>query len=342
MNINIRLMAVALIIGISACNTSVEEKKCPQKPLTEFFLSKINLAESFTGPKAEFLEGSEYSFQHDFLEAILEFTNDTTFKFEDPFQEILENDGPIYLTKDQLDRKLIRTDTVYVEDPDPPHALSMSVLRDTMELESFTQLRTLEAWFVDEQFRLSKEVKEYTLVKDNIDPITGEVRGTEPLFTIECKGASKGEKVASVRYLQRIDKLWDKSLWYVEHLEYSSRSKFLHFLLAKTLEGEFKVYGSPKAEAATLSAEKVEDIMVQVDTIFVENPAPPYDLKQIVVKETPEWDAVIGLEVIEDIYFAKDGSISIDVLWYAPVVDNIDPMTGEKMGTKTLFWVKCK
>ena len=99
--------------------------------------------------------------------------------------EALDDEFTRTLTKAEIERKLSFIDTQYLESPDPPYDLQMTVFEEPFQSSSVKEFRLKEDWFFDRQ----KSVMDVRIigiqpVADNIDRTTGEIRGTEPMFWI--------------------------------------------------------------------------------------------------------------------------------------------------------------
>ena len=89
------------------------------------------------------------------------------------------------LTKAEIERKLSFVDTQYIESPDPPYDLQMTVIQEDFDPSTVKEFRLKEDWFFDRQ----KSIMDVRIigiqpVQDNIDRTTGEFRGKEPMFWV--------------------------------------------------------------------------------------------------------------------------------------------------------------
>lgn len=99
--------------------------------------------------------------------------------------EALDDEFTRTLTKAEIERKLSFIDTQYLESPEPPYDLQMTVFEEPFQASSVKEFRLKEDWFFDRQ----KSVMDVRIigiqpVADNVDRTTGEVRGTEPMFWV--------------------------------------------------------------------------------------------------------------------------------------------------------------
>lgn len=97
----------------------------------------------------------------------------------DPF----DDEFTTTLTKAQINAKLFKIDTFYFPNPDPPYDMEMKIVRTDLNYADIKEIRIKEDWVFDrERSVLEVRIIGIQLVKENLDPTTGEVRGTEPLF----------------------------------------------------------------------------------------------------------------------------------------------------------------
>jgi gliding motility associated protien GldN len=97
----------------------------------------------------------------------------------------LDDEFTMTLTKAEIERKLSFIDTQYIESPDPPYDLQMTVIEEDFDPANVKEIRLKEDWFFDRQ----KSIMDVRIigiqpVADNIDRTTGEVRGKEPMFWV--------------------------------------------------------------------------------------------------------------------------------------------------------------
>lgn len=97
----------------------------------------------------------------------------------------LDDEFTMTLTKAEIERKLSFVDTQYIESPDPPYDLQMTVIQEDFDPSTVKEFRLKEDWFFDRQ----KSIMDVRIigiqpVQDNIDRTTGEFRGKEPMFWV--------------------------------------------------------------------------------------------------------------------------------------------------------------
>ncbi|MCF8276027.1 MAG: gliding motility protein GldN [Flavobacteriales bacterium] len=97
----------------------------------------------------------------------------------------LDDEFTMTLTKAEIERKLSFIDTQYIESPDPPYDLQMTVIEEDFQPANVKEFRLKEDWFFDRQKSiLDVRIIGIQPVADNIDRTTGEVRGKEPMFWV--------------------------------------------------------------------------------------------------------------------------------------------------------------
>ena len=97
----------------------------------------------------------------------------------------LDDEFTMTLTKAEIERKLSFIDTQYIESPDPPYDLQMTVIEEDFDPANVKEIRLKEDWFFDRQKSiLDVRIIGIQPVADNIDRTTGEVRGKEPMFWV--------------------------------------------------------------------------------------------------------------------------------------------------------------
>ncbi len=99
--------------------------------------------------------------------------------------DVMDDEFTLTLTKAEIEKKLMRIDTEYIENPDPPYDLQMTIIEEPFQPKTVKEYRVKEDWFFDKQRSvLDVRIIGICPVQDNIDPMTGEVRGSTPMFWI--------------------------------------------------------------------------------------------------------------------------------------------------------------
>jgi hypothetical protein len=337
MRINHLLPLCFIILSLGACSPPVTQD-CPDPPLVSKFLAQMHVKgdNAISGVVANDGAGKVVEMMDLTIGSVVAGSLTAYDVYFD------EDGNMIVLTPDEIKRCLIQVDTLYIENPEPPYKLEMTLVTDTFDGDDLSSLRVLESWNLSESFILDKTVSYYVPIRENIDPITGELRGWTPMLYVPFTEA-EGEpfKVATIQYTQPVinDSFYSVYEWYRENLEASVREKFFKPLLASMASGEMSCYAKPD-ESNALDKHTVAASISRVDTMYVENPAPPYDLEMSIVTENLLWTNVKAIEFVQELKYYKNGSIGIDVKWYRLVMSIPDPITGEPSGTKPLFWIK--
>ncbi len=332
-------LTLVVIIGalFSSCQSPQQNQQCPEPPLVPKFLSQAVFAGKDAGPHAaEFASDLKEGLIIPLIEAVQE-GNVAAY---DPLSPPWEEEYFYRLNKAEIDRKFSFVDTMYIESPEPPYDLKMVVTQGSDETERMVSLRAYETWHIDDSLRLRKEVSAYTIVSENIDHVTGQVRGWEPIITLKSTTPDDTrKKLTTIRYSQGIENL-DTDEWYRFNLEYSVRERFFEDLLTAASDNALPFYASPDA-TSPLSDLELKHRTMLVDTVYIESPAPPYDLQMTVVEEGPYWGDITEIEFVQDVYIDDNFNLSYEVRWYAPRRKLTNRMTGKVLGIETLFWVKC-
>ena len=78
----------------------------------------------------------------------------------------------------------------------------MIVTADTFTGDKLSSLRTFETWDLKDDYSLQKTVTHYQATRENLDPITGELRGWSMLFVVPNTTVS-GEPQQIPKYITR-------------------------------------------------------------------------------------------------------------------------------------------
>lgn len=96
------------------------------------------------------------------------------------------------MTPEQLFSNLERSQTVTMQRPEPPYDEFDTILRISFNPADVKRFRVKEEWFFDSKRSvLDVRIRGLCPVRENIDPLTGESRGDEPLFWIYFPDARK-------------------------------------------------------------------------------------------------------------------------------------------------------
>lgn len=99
--------------------------------------------------------------------------------------DALDDEFTRILTGAEIDQKLRRVDSMRVPGPYPPYDPELVIVPREFDPATVKEIRLKEEWFFDRQ-RSVMDVRIIGIqpVAENIDPATGEVRGTEPMFWV--------------------------------------------------------------------------------------------------------------------------------------------------------------
>lgn len=329
-----RFLPVVLLL--TACQSS-EQPQCPENTFSTWFMSELVLK----GDNAVAIEeGAKDGLTKEVFQNAINLALSGKVQALDPIQTAWDPDT-IILGVDYLKQKLFGIDTMYMENPNPPYNLVMTVVKDSFQLDQAMSIRPYETWKFD-ALRISKKVEGYTVVRENVDPVTGEFRGTEPLFLIRNSAAvGSPRKIGTTRYMQQInyaEASGNPFLWNRLNLEISVRERFFGDIVSKALDGTLTAYSDP-ADSAHLGKEQLKARLQRKDKVFIESPDPPYDLQEITMDVTADKMDIVAIEFLQDIYLDDNGNLSIEVKAYGPATGETDKY-GKLSKTQTMFWLK--
>jgi len=108
------------------------------------------------------------------------------------------------------------TDTIWVENPDPPYDLEPKPVVHTFDPATVKEFRIKEVWFFDKQRSvLDVRIVGICPVAENLDPVTGEVRGMTPMFWIyfpELRNLLSSTRVF-IRFSGSTEMTYDDLFW---------------------------------------------------------------------------------------------------------------------------------
>lgn len=133
------------------------------------------------------------------------------------------------------------------------------------------------------------------------------------------------------------DENFKSSVFYPTELN----SKQLWNELMKALEsGKVEAYNATDNKTK-LTLNEVKKIGNYADTMYVENPDPPYDLQMKVIKRTFNPNNIVEWRFTENmVYDVKKGTLTKQVTHITPLIQAIDPLTGEVRGKQLLVSIK--
>ncbi len=161
-------------------------------------------------------------------------------------------------------------------------------------------------------------------------------------------------KVIPYTHLREADVMWSKRIWrkldlrekinqplYFPIDRIKDRRSLTQVIMEAVREGSLTAYSASDDEfTLTLTKAEIDKIGAKVDTMYVENPDPPYDLQMKIVVEEFDPGSVKEYRIKEDWFFDKQRSVQdVRIIGICPVADNKDPVTGEIRGSTPLFWI---
>lgn len=163
-----------------------------------------------------------------------------------------------------------------------------------------------------------------------------------------------GRPPVSYAYLREADVMWSRTVWrkldmrekmnhpiYFPVAATKERISLVQLILNALTEGSLTAYDAMNDEFTTpLSWTSVRNFGSRTDTLWVDNPDPPYDPIPKIVQYDFDPSRVKEFRIKEIWYFDKQRSqLDVRIVGVCPVAENIDPVTGEVRGLTPMFWV---
>ena len=161
-------------------------------------------------------------------------------------------------------------------------------------------------------------------------------------------------KVIPYTHLREADVMWATRIWrkldlrekinqplYYPTEAIKNRRSLTQVILEAVKEGSLTAYEALDDEfTMTLTKAEIERKLNFIDTLYIEDPEPPYEMKMQVVDEPFDPSNVKEFRLKEDWFFDRQKSIlDVRIIGIQPVADNIDRTTGEIRGKEPMFWV---
>ena len=182
----------------------------------------------------------------------------------------------------------------------------------------------------------------------------GSVSAQNVLDGVYVKEHYPTRKVVPYTHLREADVMWSKRIWrkldlrekinqplYFPIDRIKDRRSLTQVIMEAVREGSLTAYSASDDEfTLTLTKAEIDKIGAKTDTMYVENPDPPYDLQMKIVVNEFDPGTVKEYRIKEDWFFDKQRSVQdVRIIGICPVADNIDPVTGEIRGSTPLFWI---
>jgi gliding motility associated protien GldN len=182
----------------------------------------------------------------------------------------------------------------------------------------------------------------------------GSVSAQNVLDGVYVKEHYPTRKVIPYTHLREADVMWSKRIWrkldlrekinqplYFPIDRIKDRRSLTQVIMEAVREGSLTAYSASDDEfTLTLTKAEIDKIGAKTDTMYVENPDPPYDLQMKIVVNEFDPGTVKEYRIKEDWFFDKQRSVQdVRIIGICPVADNIDPVTGEIRGSTPLFWI---
>jgi gliding motility associated protien GldN len=165
-----------------------------------------------------------------------------------------------------------------------------------------------------------------------------------------------GRKPIPYPHVREADVMWSKRIWrtidmreklnhpyYYPETPHNGLSSLFDLIKCGILSGCITAFDNPAMDdefRLKMSAEAVANLLVQIDSIDVENPNEPGTFTRIAQRTEINGPDILAYWVKEDWFFDKQRSVmDVRILGLCPMASKRDPSTGEVMGYKPLFWV---
>lgn len=179
-------------------------------------------------------------------------------------------------------------------------------------------------------------------------PVTTSAVVKTEVLKLPWENEISGKRVPMAdEYIRESDVFWYKTVWRVVDLREKMnlhfkwpKSPFISILLDAIKSGEVPVYSGADDDFSTpITAQEAMSVVGgSTDSILVTDVLTGLQEWKVVTNEV-NWDNVNKLRIKEIWYFDKQHSVmKVKIMGICPLIDNMDPTTGNFRATVPVFW----